>query len=232
MVSVATQIILTNPFFYLILLATCAVVWYIKQRKRPELQLVFEKIGIPPKHSLLKKEWTSAAKLEKTIQRLIRKQYTFLTPKKLNSSAPEKSVLLVFVGGYRSFYTHVFPLLEKHKIPATLLLAPDLIGTYNSWQDPHQEPWQDLLTLAEVNELKKSPLIYWGALPLSCLNITACSQEQAVFAIKESIYRLEHQLGISPCAWSTYPALKITPDVISSLTQLGIKLPLVPLQEK
>ena len=228
MVSVAAQTLLTNPFFY-IGLGTCIVVWHLWQRKQPGPQLVFKKIGIPPKNSSLKQEWTTVDALDKIFQQLIRQQYTFLTPKKLNSLYPEKSVLLVFAGGYRSFYTYVFPLLEKYQVPAVVLIAPDLIGTYNSWQDPYKEPWQDLLTLEEDNELKKSPLIYWGALPLSCQNSTACSKEQAVFAIKESIFRLEHQLGISPSVWSNYPASKTSPDVLSSLTQQGIKLPLMSL---
>jgi len=215
-----------NPFLYASGLAICAIVWCLKHCKRPGPVLTFEKIGIPPKSSPLQNEWTSAPALEKTLQRLVRKKYTFLTPEQRRSPQPKKSVCCVFTGGYRSFYTHAFPLLQKYQIPATVCLAPDLIGTYNRWQDPYQEPWQDLLTQAEIEELKKSPLISFGALPLGGQDISACETEQTVFAIQESIYRLKKQLGVTPSCWSSYPAT-LTPQRLAALEKNGLTLPFI-----
>ncbi len=217
---------LGNPFLYILLLIIVLGVWLFLHRPSPALSiLMFEKVGQPSKNSTLKHQWISVKKLNKTLLSLQKRECTFITPKQLNDSLPPRPVLLAFMGGYRSFYTTVFPLLQKYNIPATLFIAPDLIGTFNSWQDPYEEPWQDLLTLEEVNELKKSSLIYWGALPLGGQNITACSKEQAVFAIKESIYRLEHQLGISPCAWSSYPNLKIASAIQQTIEAHAPLLP-------
>ena len=227
MVPVAAQTILTSPFFYASGLAICAVVWCLRHCKHLGPVLTFEKIGIPPKNSPLQHTWTSADALEKILRRLVHKQYTFLTPGQLRSPQPKKSVCCVFAGGYRSFYTHAFPLLQKYQIPAVLLLAPDAIGTYNRWQDPHEEPWQDLLTQHELNELKKSALLSFGALPLGGQDISACEPEQAAFAVKESIYRLKNYQNITPTCWSNYPARTLTPECLAALEKNGLTLPFI-----
>ena len=184
---------------------------FFAPKNKPFQLLRFEKIGVPPRTSLLKNEWTSARALEKKLQRLTRRGSALLTPATLQNADGAPAVLPVFFGGYRSFYTIVFPLLQKYNVPATVLLAPDLVGSYNAWQNPQQEPWQDLLTRADLDALKQSPLISFGALPLGGQNITACPKEQAVFSLQESIYRTEHQLGLRVQAWSCYPAQQL-PD--------------------
>ena len=199
--------------------------WYFSQHIQKGTKILcFQKIGTPFKKSTLKSEWISPRTLEKKIQRLIKRNYTFLRPDQLSSPHPQKSVLLVFRGGYRSFYTAAFPLLQKYNIPAMIFLTPDLIGQYNAWQDSHQEPWQDLITKDELDTLKNSPLISFGALPLGGQNITACPPEQAVFLLQESIYRLKHQWGIAPLFWSNYSKREIPGTLISNLKQQGISL--------
>lgn len=224
--TTTVQTLFMNPFTYVCIIALLGAVWYFVGKKKIGVHLfVVEKIGTPPSNSLLKKEWISSRSFEKKLNYFLRKKYTFLTLEQLANSQAEKSVLLVCMGGYRSFYTTVFPLIQKHNLPVTIFIAPDLIGTYNSWQDPYQEPWQDLLTAKEINQLKQCSFVYWGALPLGGQNITACSNEHAVFAITESIYRLKNQWGISSCAWSLYPNLGVPPTLAQALTNAAIPLP-------
>lgn len=200
------------------LAAIGAVIAGCLRRKPRGVRVVWiEKVGQAPKHSRLKKEWTTPQRLEKTLAYFCRRGYTFLRPNQLQTAVPQKSVLLACMGGYQSFYTTVFPLLEKYNIPAVVFIAPDLVGTYNAWQNPHQEPWQDLLTAAQIKQLKKSPLLHWGALPLSEPNQTACSQEQAALSIQESIYRLQTQFKLTVEAWSIYPVQKLSTESIHPL---------------
>lgn len=79
---------------------------------------------------------------------------------------PEKAVLLTFDDGYSSFYTRVWPLLERYKFPA--LWAP--VG---SWVDaPADQPVDfgglktardKFATWEMVREVSKSPLVDIGA---------------------------------------------------------------------
>ena len=161
--------------------------------------LVYQKIGYAPKNSHLKNQWIRANKLDKTLSFLLRRHYTFITPADLQKKLPAKPVLLTFFGGYQSFYTEVFPLLKKYKVCATLLVAADTLGTYNSWQDPFQEPWQNTLTPKQLKEVSQSGWVMVGTLGLSGRNLLACSSPaQAREEILESIHRLHtlHKLDV------------------------------------
>ena len=58
---------------------------------------------------------------------------------------PEKSVVLTFDDGWRSFYDIAYPILQKHKFPATLFIYPDFIGARSALS------WAQLKELAENN---------------------------------------------------------------------------------
>jgi len=75
---------------------------------------------------------------------------------------PKKSIVLTFDDGYKSFYTHVFPLLKTFKYPATLAVV-------GSWLDVPEDgivqygkskvPRSHFVSLAELKELSQSPLV-------------------------------------------------------------------------
>ena len=71
------------------------------------------------------------------------------------NSIPDKSVLLTFDDGYRSFYTRVFPLLKKHHYSATVAL----IGSWIDGIDTSDEADKQLLTWDQVREMVKSGLV-------------------------------------------------------------------------
>ena len=58
---------------------------------------------------------------------------------------PEKSVVLTFDDGWRSFYDIAYPILQKHRFPATLFIYPDFIGARSALS------WAQLKELAENN---------------------------------------------------------------------------------
>ncbi len=59
---------------------------------------------------------------------------------------PEKSVMITFDDGYRSFYTKVYPLLQKYRVPAMLAIV-------SSWTDGEGKP-TDVGALASWEELR------------------------------------------------------------------------------
>lgn len=77
-----------------------------------------------------------------------------------------KSVLLTFDDGYQSFYTHVYPIIQKNKIPV-------LMSVVGSWLEPKtsqniqfgdsQVSRQQMLTWDELKTMQKSGLVEIGS---------------------------------------------------------------------
>lgn len=171
--------------------------------------LTYQKIGNPPINSHLKKEWVSPHRLEKMLAFLTKRTYTFITPADLQKPLPAKPVLLTFMGGYQTHYTHVFPILKKYNVRATLFVATDALGTYNQWQNPYQEPWQNTLTPAQLKEMYKSGLLCVGTLGLTGNNLLMCENPHlAREEILESIHRLKMLHKIDACAVGFWPGIK------------------------
>jgi peptidoglycan/xylan/chitin deacetylase (PgdA/CDA1 family) len=53
----------------------------------------------------------------------------FLEIHRSNAAIPDNTVVLTFDDGYRSNYTEVYPILKKYKMPATIFLTVNMIGT-------------------------------------------------------------------------------------------------------
>ncbi len=192
--------------------------------------LAYQKIGRAPKNSHLKNEWNSPHSLEKMLTWLLKHNYTFITPLDLQKELPQKPVLLAFIGGYQSFYTDVFPLLQKYKICATLFVAVETLGTYNHWQNPHKEPWQNIITEKQLKEVSKSKFVQIGTLGLDGHNLLADAPTAAQQNLLESIYRLETLHKISPCSAAFWPGAA-DPQNNAFAIGGGIDLPVITSQK-
>lgn len=81
---------------------------------------------------------------------------TYLAYTKGELKLPEKSVMLTFDDGYLSFYTKVYPLLEKYQVPALLSIVtswnedtkPSDVGTLMDWAQIREMENSGLVTLA------------------------------------------------------------------------------------
>ena len=69
-------------------------------------------------------------------------------------SLPEKSVMITFDDGYRSFYTKVYPLLKKYRVPGMLAIV-------SSWTNGEEKPndVRDLASWQELKEMEDSGLV-------------------------------------------------------------------------
>lgn len=104
-------------------------------------------------------------------------------------------VQILFLNGYRSFYTQIFPLLTAEKIPATVGLIPAWINKYSGFSQP---PWQDMLTQQDIDALAKQPFLSFAAQPLNGEDIAALSAQDAAFCVQESIFRLPRYYNATP----------------------------------
>ncbi len=188
--------------------------------------LAFEKIGRAPKNSHLKRQWVSQKRLEKWLLFLTKRGYTFITPLDLQKELPAKPVLLAFLGGYQTYYTDVFPLLQKYKAQATVLVATDTLGAYNAWQDPYQEPWQNVLTVKQLQQMYKSGLVQVGILGLSGQSVLDLEPAQAHHELKEAIYRLKMLHKIDACCVGFWPSAKDKQARTQPVTH-GLNVPVI-----
>ena len=179
--------------------------------------LAYEKIGKAPKNSRLKNEWVTVKQLKKTLLWL--RKHHFTPARGDLSNLPKKPVLLAFMGGYQAFISDIFPLLQEFQVPAMLFVPENLIGTYNAWQDPHQEPWQNLLTEKDLKMLAKSGLISFGALALNGEDLSALTADKSAYLAQESVFRLHTQLGLKAKGFAFYP----TEKKIKNITEISPK---------
>lgn len=213
------------------ILLAAAAGWAVFHRApRALLALTFEKTGRAPENSRLKKEWTSLTRLERTLKTLCARGFTAVFPEDLNrKKLPAKPVLLAFMGGYQSFYTDVFPLLQKYHLKACVFLAQEYVGTYDQWKNPYWEPWQNLLTEKQIKELSKSGLVSFGALDLKAREVTLLPADEARFGAEENIFRLPKQLGVTAQAFAFWPAKKwnkkTARDILRGLENLPVLTP-------
>ncbi len=190
--------------------------------------LAYQKIGHPAAHSRQKNRWTSVRALEKLLACLGHRHYTFITPKDLQHPLPAKPVMLAFMGGYQPFYTDVFPLLKKYNARATVFVATDTLGTYDAWQNPEQDPWQNVLTTAQLTEMCHSGLVEVGTLGLTGENLLACEEaSRARGELLESVHRLKMLHKIEVCAVGFWPDTKDKNLIRTRAIGAGLNLPVI-----
>ncbi len=160
--------------------------------------LQFSKIGTPAKHDPQKNIWISPRKLERFFISLHKRHITPVLPQKVNQCAEKSSLVLLFFA-YQSFFTLVYPLLEKYNLKAGVILPPDLIGQYDAWQKETDGPWQNLLTAEQIKFLQKSGRVEFLSTSLDGRKLSEQEKDAALTQISESKNRLEklHKLPIS-----------------------------------
>lgn len=76
---------------------------------------------------------------------------------------PEKAVLLTFDDGYRSFYTHVLPLLKLYRFPAVLAVVGKWLeageGDMVVYGDKERIPRSEFVTWQQLREIQSSGLV-------------------------------------------------------------------------
>lgn len=171
------------------------------KRVRPSLPVLWiEATGSPLPHAKHKTAYLPYARLEKLLSALTRKHFTPVLPAEIiKGTCPQNPVLLIFDGGYQTFYTHVFPLLEKYNFRAAITLPAGLIGQYNRWEE--KGPWQNLLTAAQAQTLQKSGRVEFISAGLDYSDLNNLPIDSAVWQLQESKSRLTQLYRLPVCAY-------------------------------
>jgi len=214
-------------------LGLCAIIILVllislRVLRKPKQSLVilgYTNIGAPPANSRQKHLWVSREKFKKQLAFLVKKEFKFISARDLlKNNIPPKAVLLTFAYGYDNFYTEALPVLKEFKAPAIVFLSLEGVNTFNFWHDAKKGPWQNLLTSAQIKELKKTKLVDFGAQGLTDINFASAAPETAENEIKESAARLKNLFNINADFFSFPPATSKAPQTAKDLAAASFKL--------
>ena len=107
---------------------------------------------------------------------------------------PLRPIVITFDDGYKSYYQHAAPTLEKYGYTATTFLVSDLLGKTNEWDEKKGDVTEHLMTAEEIQELHKRGHEF-GAHTRTHANLTDVSADQAKEEIAGSKQQLEQALG-------------------------------------
>ncbi|MDE2144278.1 MAG: polysaccharide deacetylase family protein, partial [Elusimicrobia bacterium] len=131
--------------------------------------LMYHKIGEPPPGSELKKLWVSPEKFRAQLGYLRENGYEPVSfsqwrdaEKGLNP-LPEKPVLITFDDGYADNHANAYPLLREFGMKGGVFLVYETVDRHNAWHDPATEPWQKMLSWAQVKEMQDSGVFEFGS---------------------------------------------------------------------
>lgn len=114
----------------------------------------------------------------------------------LGAPLPQNPVALTFDDGYRGFYTYLYPVLKREKIPAAMFVHTDYVGTTN---DRPKMTWDELRTLDREGLVTLSSHTLSHPADLSKLPPEVQRKE-----LLESKWKLEAELG-HPVPYVSYP---------------------------
>ena len=104
---------------------------------------------------------------------------------KINNK-PRTKILITFDDGYRDNYIHAFPILKRYKLPATIFLTTDYIGTDYKKERYKDVPWKrDYLRVDEIREMLEHNITF-GAHTATHQHLTRIGLEEARKEIEDS----------------------------------------------
>ncbi len=167
---------------------------------------------------------TPVEKFEQHLKYFAERGYNTITASKLvqlikaKSPLPEKSFVLTFDDGYRTFHTDAWPLLQKYGFNATVFLITDFCGKDNQWVgQPASVPKAPLLSWSEVEELAKQGCEFGGH-TLTHRPLSTLSGEKLVDELVKSKAKIMEVTGQDASIFA-YPYGDTSGDAISAVRQ-------------
>lgn len=121
------------------------------------------------------------------------------------------AVALTFDDAFRNFYDVALPLLERHRMPATVFAVSAHTGGHNDW--PTQSTGVPLLPLMSWNHLRDAARrsVTIGSHTVSHPYLDRLPPAEIARELRESRHRLEQELGL-PVTTFAYPYGATPPD--------------------
>jgi len=135
-------------------------------------------------HRVLPDEHTDSMPLDtfKEQVRLLKRDFNVISLQRMTQAShiPNNSVVLTFDDGYYDFYYHIYPVLKKYQIPATLFVTTSFIdGEIWFWPDKIRyllkHCHKDDIYIEECNKkfnLRKEAFSCWDEISSYCLTLS------------------------------------------------------------
>lgn len=147
---------------------------------------------------------------------LVTHGYTAISAKQLvdalllHTSLPPKSIVITFDDGYKDAYTYVYPILQKYKITANLMISTGLVGG------------SDYLSWGDIEEMGRSGLVYFTNHTWSHYPIDQGGYDKAKYEIQTGRRQLEEHAGGQTVNIFTYPYGSFNNEAIRALRDDGV----------
>jgi peptidoglycan/xylan/chitin deacetylase (PgdA/CDA1 family) len=97
-------------------------------------------------------------------------------------SSPSKHALLTFDDGLESFYTHVYPILKKRRVPAVVFLVTSFESKAATWD--YRSANRLHLSRQHIEEITRDGLVEFGSHSASHADLTRISEESVASEIQ------------------------------------------------
>jgi len=189
---------------------------------RPKI-LMYHSIANDPKDPYS----VSIEMFEKQINYLIENNYHIISLKNLvdglkKGTCLKNKIVITFDDGYKNFITNAFPILKKHKIPATVFLVFNLLGKKANWNNciKHLE----IMDKEDIKLIKKNG-ISLGGHTLKHTDLTSLNASDLRVLLTESKKKLI-DFGENYLTYS-YPWGRYSNKVINVIKNQGFECALI-----
>lgn len=132
-----------------------------------------------------------------------------------------RPVVLTFDDGYRNFLEYAFPVLSRHRFPATVFLVTGRIGQDSDWVRRAGRQAATLMSVAEIRDLSARG-IGFGAHSVTHPRLSQIRTERMREEVQSSKTQLEAILQ-SPVAHFCYPYGDYDPAVRDAVANAGFQ---------
>lgn len=131
----------------------------------------------------------------------------------------DKTVVLTFDDGRDDNYTHLFPIVQKYKVPATIFSITGFIGKIR----PSSVRPNPMLSEEQMREMQESGLIDFQPHTVTHPKLTQVSLDEARKEVSDSRLMLERMFS-KPCPYFAYPYGRRSLEIEQVLKDSGIRL--------
>lgn len=164
------------------------------------------------------KLFSTGKRFEENITTLLKEEYTFITLEDLYKynkgeiGLPEKVCILTMDDGWLGCYSEAFPVLKKYKVPATIFMVNDLVGTpgYFSWE--------------QAKEMYYSGYVKLHIHGKSHINYASVNKEKLISDYTTAHAELEEKMGEEIQKIMAYPAGGSSANSIKWLKEIGFEI--------
>jgi peptidoglycan/xylan/chitin deacetylase (PgdA/CDA1 family) len=134
----------------------------------------------------------------------------------------ERAVAVTLDDGFADNYTDAFPVLQRHRIPATVFLAVNAVGGENRWMSANGYPRRPMLGWEQIHEMQSAGLTF-GSHTLNHPRLSTLDRDAAGEEICEAKRILEDRLGV-PVEQFAYPYGDWSAETVQLVREAGHQL--------